>query len=228
MFYQGYMASLMLKAVMQRYAGRNPAALHVFFLQMARPGPCTIEVDDIKHSPKGVCTVRAVLKQLSKKGGDDTKCYAIVTIASVAPPEKITRFHSNTRQCPSTEGMVEAPILPDQKNPTLRVLRNLDNESKDILETHHIFEFMDRRPMDTLALPYLADTAKHPLDILEGGKLVTYLKPTLHYEVQFKNPVPENMTSVRTSFVVFNTIDGRFDCDGWIFAEDGKLLATTR
>ncbi|KAI8145948.1 thioesterase-like superfamily-domain-containing protein [Fennellomyces sp. T-0311] len=226
----GYMASMMLKAVMQRYTDRNPAALHMFFLQMARPGPCIIEVEDIKPSAKGVCLVRAILKQASKKEGYDTKCYAIVTIAAVVPPEKITKFHPDARKPPCTKDMEHVPILPKKNDPdpTLRVYRNLKNERHGVPETHHIFEFSDLRPMDTLALPYLVDTAKHPLDMYQDDQLDTYLKPTLHYEVQFKNPVPTNTTRVLSSFVSMNVIDGRFDVDVWIYSEDGQLLATGR
>lgn len=63
----------MLDSVMQHYQQRHqkhPIALNCFFFGKTLPGPCIVEIEELKASGKGYCICRAVLKQYKVKRGD--------------------------------------------------------------------------------------------------------------------------------------------------------------
>lgn len=63
----GYVASTILHAVMQHYSQRHqkdPIAMNLFFMAKTRPGPCVIEITDMKQSKKGYCLSQAIFRQL--------------------------------------------------------------------------------------------------------------------------------------------------------------------
>ncbi|KAI9495242.1 thioesterase-like superfamily-domain-containing protein [Zychaea mexicana] len=251
----GYLTSMMLKTAMEHHPNRAPAALTAFFTSPARPGPCVIEIKDLKISKKGYSTVTVTLKQLKKNNYQDKrppvtvqeynakdyemKCYTVITLMG----------HNQIETGPTIIHPDAAAALIDRSSTTMQpvdlqmgggektIVSLQDLNAKNLTataESHHAFSFSDNRPINSIALPYFADMYEHPLHMLADA---TYMrlqnthawKPTLQYEVQFKYPImPKTTTQILASFKVPHLIQGRFDMDGVLYTPDGKIVATTR
>ncbi|KAH8549655.1 thioesterase-like superfamily-domain-containing protein [Umbelopsis sp. PMI_123] len=241
----GYVASVMLHAVMQHYSKRyqkDPVAMNCFFTSKTRPAPCIVEIEDIKTSGKGYCLSRAVLKQ-SKNAADGfvesienynpdsytLNVTCIFTFGNFAAESGVTHIYK-----PSLP-----PVREELQPMTWRFMRDVVEGEADLSvfptketdtgrpELRHIARFKDQRPVDFVSLPFWCDMIVPPAMILGpsvlGGQVWV---PTMQMELIFKS-VPKGK-EVFCNFVSRYIINGRDEMDGEIFDADGNLLALTR
>ncbi|KAI9270712.1 thioesterase-like superfamily-domain-containing protein [Phascolomyces articulosus] len=250
----GYLTSAMLKAAIHCYPERTPAALTSWILRVSRSGLCIIEVKDLKISKQTFSTVTVTLQQPKEQNKSNEKlssnypirineynpeeyqenCHAIITLTGPNHVEQgPTIIHPNARSPPNLDYMEPVDVFPkdEQRFIILQDMTQLKG-GESLAECHHAFEFLDNRPIDAFAVTFFADLYRYPLHMLpekqdQVGYETTW-KPTLQYEIQFKNPIPPNTTQVLATFWIPHLISGRFDMDGELYTPNGKLLATTR
>ena len=94
-------------------------------------------------------------------------------------------------------------------------------------ELRHVARFKDQRPIDLTSLAYWCDMiVPPPMNLgptILGGEVWA---PTMQMELIFKG-VPTGK-EVMCNFISRYIMNGRYEMDGELFDEDGKLVALTR
>lgn len=231
---------------------KHPISLNIFYLNKAPPGPCVIEVTDLKTTNNGYAVAQVILKQvhdvsletpppatLAEYNPDDyrTRAHSIFNMGNMLAELGITYTNQETTvEPPKLENMVskKPPFFETRLNQkldkTMKVARR-DKASKvetpGETEWRHLIEFKDGRPMDFKATAAMADTAIPTAWNLGNDKLGgPCWTPTLHIEVQFRR-IPSGKAHVG-KFVTTHIINGRLGVDAWLFNEHGELLAIAR
>ncbi|KAI9274840.1 thioesterase-like superfamily-domain-containing protein [Phascolomyces articulosus] len=241
----GYLASTMTKVAMQQYPGRHPINVNTFYVNPGTEGPFIVELEKIKGNSKGMCTYITRLKQLqgansSMKPLDTLEAYnpndyviknfAVINMSGAKPEQGYSHPSPEKYKTVPIENMVQLPS-ECEGDTTLRMYHDI-NRSDSPHVNHYAFEFADGRPVDNLALVYFFDMYMDPFSPLMNKNAPDQVhkgwKPTLHYEVQFKNPIKKPIRRAYLVYTIPNVIHGRFDMDGSVYNEEGELLATTR
>ncbi|KAG2185984.1 hypothetical protein INT43_002422 [Umbelopsis isabellina] len=240
-----YVASTILHAVMQHYSQRHqkdPIAMNLFFMAKTRPGPCVIEITDMKQSKKGYCLSQAIFRQtkdskapeLTSAKDYDPEDYthnitSILTFGNFAAEEGVTHIYKPAEP-PAREEL--QPMAWRFMNHVLQgsadqrsFVKNKGDIGKP--ELRHVVGFKDKRPIDFVSIPYWCDMIVPPAMLLGptalGGEVWV---PTMQMEVLFKG-VPKGK-EIFCNFISRYIVNGRDEMDGEIWDEDGTLLALTR
>ncbi|RUO96254.1 thioesterase-like superfamily-domain-containing protein [Jimgerdemannia flammicorona] len=247
----GYAASTMLNAARHYFEGKpqsDPIAVNAFYLSKTALGPYIIEIWDIKASKSetGYALIYATVRQ--KKGYDpapltsitqyDPIVYpvhcldAVITFGNISTEQGLTYLHEPS--IPPVRSTLQLCKLPGGLNTLAqRMVWHVDlshfptTSAPGTPVLNHTMAFADSRPIDLWCLPFLSDMIIPPPALLDASMLATgWWFPTMQMEVQFKR-APRGK-EVACTFKSKYTINGRYDIDGELWDEEGRLVATTR
>ena len=227
----------MMDAIFRHIPGQRIVALNAFFFKLSVPGPCIIELEKLKTSETGYCVSQVALKQLSTPA-------PFTTLDAYDPSAYVTKLHSVITTTSKPDGFSFAPLinndpalpnLDNQMKPskgisltggpdTLRIYENLDQEQKG--EVWHAFEWPNGEPIDAKSISCFADIATIPRPFIK--KDVKFKRASLQFEVAYHVPPTKPTQRVFLRIAMGNIVNGIMDADGWLYDQDGYLLATAR
>ncbi|KAI8338474.1 thioesterase-like superfamily-domain-containing protein [Chlamydoabsidia padenii] len=242
----GYVLSVLFDAVLRLYSERyqvDPIALNAFFLRKTEIKGVVIEIQDVKKTGKGYCVTKAVLKQHKTNAGQIhtltdyhpqdyvDKVLGIFTMGNMNNEQGVSATHDDRPQPPNEQDLREFDFTFMRDLVEMTADSQPDPNQVLPMEVHQTSRFKDQRPIDAKSMPFWCDMFLSPPNMLgpqvfgENNRLWC---ATMQMEIQFKQKCPVGLQKVLSSFVTHTLKNSRFDIDGWIWDEQGELLATTR
>lgn len=225
----GYLLSLVAKAMIELTGRPDPVAVTAHYLAPARPGPAELEGELLKKG-KLLATAHASLCQ-----GDRCVAQVLGTFGDLSRPAPSKILHeSGLPDLPPPEVCIAPAPIPGGFTPppiTHRVAIRLHPEHVGFAlgkphgrsEMGGWAKFADGRPIDTLALPLLADCFPPPIfNVGIPLKWVPTIELTIHVH---KRPAPG---WIGEWFTTDHIAGGYLEEDGVMWDETGDVVAVSR
>jgi hypothetical protein len=237
--------SILFDSVLRLYSDRyqvDPIALNAFFLRKTETKGVIIEIHDVKVNRKGYCVTRATLKQSSKHPEpikslaeyhpEDfvDKVLGVFTMGNMASETGVSRDYD--LPLPPNEADLQ-PYNFVYMNDLVEIMADSqpDPTQERPMAVNQTIRFKDQRPIDMKSMPFWCDMFLSPPNMLGPqvwGEPQQLWCATMQMEIQFKRKCPQGLDKVSASLVTHTLKNSRFDIDGWIWDQQGELLATTR
>jgi acyl-CoA thioesterase len=221
----GYVMTIGARALAAALGAPDPLSLTAHFLAPAVPGPIDVETEVIKRGRR-YATGAARLVQADREIARLLATYGDLGAPGAGP----TRITGAPPAVPAPGDEAVAGSAVGQATIAQRfelrlakeTVRWLDGESGGEAEVRGAARFRDGRPLDTLAMPVLADAFPPAVFSVIAPRWV----PTLELTVQVRaRPAGQWVRSLfRTRFL----FGGLFEEDGEIWDEAGQLVALSR
>jgi acyl-CoA thioesterase len=224
----GYLLGIAGRAMVEA-TGRPPLTLTAHYLAPAPAGPCHIDVDVVRTGRRLATATaslwqgdRQILQLLGTFGEQQDGPDVIAPYVDGAPPEM-----------PSWDESVQPPLPPGNEGPSMFTklgtrLRPGDTGFRDghksgKAEIAGWFAFSDDRPIDAVALLFVADSFPPP--VFNTDHPVAWV-PTVELTVHVRGvPVPGPLQCIfRSRFIM----GGLVEEDGEVWDASGHLVAQSR
>ncbi|KAI8148655.1 hypothetical protein BJV82DRAFT_592848 [Fennellomyces sp. T-0311] len=232
-----YVAAILVDAILQFASSHRVVALNAFFFKPSVPGPCVVELEELKTSDRGYCVTQAVLKQLRTPA-------PLTTIAEYDPALYIAKLHTvitttkkeggytyigidNQPSAPAFDSMKASPIhIMRGGDKVLAMYENLDYSNTG--EVLNAFEWPSGESIDAKSLVCFGDISSVPKPLARNEDIIHMPRLTLQFEISFREPPTKPVKRVLAKVIMSDIIGSNLDADGWLFDQDGYLLATAR
>ncbi|CAO3598288.1 unnamed protein product [Absidia cylindrospora] len=239
----------MFDSVLRLYSERyqvDPVALNCFFLRKTEMTAIIIEIKDIKVNRKGYCVTQATIKQTKSSQPGQAPLQQLEDYHAADYVDKVlgvfTMGNMDNEQGASSDHDLPAPPNNGDRQLApfslfyMKELIEMEVDAASLpdpttikpMEVHQTIRFRDQRPVDFKSIPFWCDNFVSPPNLLGPVFDGPLWCATMQMEVQFKRKCPEGLKKVAASFVTHTLKNSRFDIDGWIWGDNGELLATTR
>ncbi len=224
----GYLLAMVSRALIELTGRPDPITVTAHYLAPARPGPAELEGELLKAGRRHA-TARAVLRQ-----GEKVIAQVLGTFGDLSERPSGISYEADLPELPPPQSCVKPATSPDGFVPppiTERVAMRLNpahlgfalGRPHGKAEMVGWARFADHRPIDTLALPLLADALPPP--IFNAGiplKLVPTIELTVHVH---KRPAAGWLGEWFTTDLISG---GYLEEDGILWDETGDVVAVSR
>jgi acyl-CoA thioesterase len=226
----GYVLTIALNAIRQELPHPDPFTVTAHYLSPPQHAPIDVEVEVIR-SGRAHSTAMARMLQDGKERvrvlanyGDHTQSQGPTIIQAqppeMPPPDACARQGEPTAPMPN--GLVAAIRERVEVRPAPGTMGWARGERSGRAEVGGWLRFADGRPVDTHALPLVADAMPPAIFDASPGGWVPTLELTVHVRAR---PAPGWMRCwFRTRFL----INGYLEEDGEVWDEQGNLVALSR
>ena len=225
----GYLLTLPLRALAAELDRPDPLTVTAHFLDACGPGPVEISTEVLRTGRHA--TGRAVLAQADDEPGR-ARLTVTATFGDLGDADGPTRVDAEPPELPPLEECVDPAAAEVELPPIVRRFDlRLDpscvgwavGRPSGVGRMAGWLRFGDGHPIDTMALPLLADALPPPaLNLIPEVAWVPTLELTTHVRAR---PAPGWLRTVfRTRYLV----DGYLEEDGELWDAEGRLVALSR
>lgn len=225
----GYLAAIIMRALTETVAdpARGARSLTVHFARPPAPGAVQIEVT-VERQGRSLSTLSARMLQAGKLIALALSAFSAPwdwPDHSELPPPQVSEPDPN-RQAPEQLAQ-SGPYFMKYLTVQPRIGGLPFSSPGQPMETGGWLGFLDPRPLDPIALAFLADAWFPAVFVsMQGFARVPTIDLTVHFRAPLRPSSSDELALVRFHTTVIK--DGFFEEDGLIWAPDGTVLAHSR